>query len=106
MLHDDSSLLLPNNSHTSIGYDINDDAKNVQLPGTMWGMHYDIKQIIYSHIENLCNDKIVLYWFTSTIPQVNKCIIGLIIYSLYLSYRLIIMYIVYYRYFYWVRLLK
>jgi len=82
VLHDDSSLLLSNNSHTRIGYDINDDAKNVQLPGTMWGIHYDIKQIIYSHIENLCNDKIVR--FTSTIPQVNKCIIGLIIYSLYL----------------------
>jgi len=43
ILHDDSSLLLPNYSHKSIDYDINNDAKNVQLPGTMWGMHCDVK---------------------------------------------------------------
>lgn len=52
------------------------DAKNVKLPGTMWGIHCDSNTIIYSHIENLYNDKIVR--FTSTMPQVNKYIINLV----------------------------
>jgi hypothetical protein len=76
LLHDKSLLfpiIFPVNN---IGYDINRDAKNVKLPGTMWGIHYNINTIIYSHIENLYNDKIV--WFTSTISQVNKYIINLI----------------------------
>lgn len=76
-MHDNSSSLFPiiypiNN----IGFDINRDAKNVKLPSRMWSMHYNIDTIIYSHIENLYNDKIVR--FTLTIPQVNKYIINLV----------------------------
>lgn len=32
------------------------DAKNVQLPGLMWGFHTDgVKQLIFTHIEGLLN---------------------------------------------------
>lgn len=72
LLHDNSSLF-PIISPEHISFDINRDAKNVKLPGTMWGIHYDIKTTIYSHIEHLYTDKIVR--FTSTIPQVNNILL-------------------------------
>lgn len=83
LLHDNSSSLFPIISPKNISYDINRDAKNVKLPGTMWGIHYDIDTIIYSHIEHLYNDKIVR--FTSNILQVNKYIINLVCFHITLN---------------------
>lgn len=53
LLYETPSLLFPVIFYKNIGYDIKIDAKNIKLPGTMWGMHYDVDQTVYSHIKNL-----------------------------------------------------
>jgi len=41
-----------------IEYNIYQDAKNVKLPGTMWGFHSDgVQQIIFTHVEDILIDK-------------------------------------------------
>jgi len=54
-------------------YDVHLDANNVKLPGSMWGLHTNGKETLFTHITGLKNDKCVR--FSSSIPQVFIIII-------------------------------
>ena len=58
-------------------YNVHLDANNVKLPGSMWGLHTNGTETLFTHITGLKNDKCVR--FSSSIPQEFIIIIIIII---------------------------
>lgn len=50
-------------------YNVHTDAKNIKLPGTMWGLHTDYSEkTVFTHISGFHNDKCIMF----TTPNVAK----------------------------------